>query len=154
MVTPATTVTLAPSVAPSSSVVPVSHDSLGRFHDRGKRSLVKVALGPRKQRSPTRTASQTWTPFLMVTSSPTFAPASMNTDSPRLQPAPTSAPAITCACAQTRVPAPTRAPSSTVPFGCTKYGGLDPAGSWLTSGLLAVRIHEVNGGEDVGDLLV
>src|SRR4051812_18706307 len=149
MVTPATTVTLAPSVAPSSSVVWVSHDSLGRFHDRGNRSLVKVALGPRKQRSPTRTASQTCTPFLIVTSSPTFAPASMNTDSPRLHPAPTSAPAITCAWAQTRVPAPMRAPSSTVPFGCTKYGGFEPSGGWFTNGLLAVRIDEVNGGEEV-----
>src|SRR3954466_9179756 len=117
MVTPATTVTLAPSVAPSSSVVAVSHDSFGRFHDLGKTSLVKVAFGPRKHLSPTRTASQTCTPFLIVTSSPTTAPASMNTPSPRLHPAPTSAPAITCALAQTRVPAPTRAPSSTVAFG-------------------------------------
>src|SRR6202035_346036 len=108
MVTPHTTVAFAPMVAPRRTRVG-SHPSGPRLMAaRGRRSLVKMALGPTKTSSSIVTLFQTSTAFLIVTPEPITAPPSTKAWSQMLQSDPITAPGSTWANAQIRVPDPTR----------------------------------------------
>lgn len=115
--TPGRIVAFAPTETSSSRTVCAK--TSGYCLERGKRSLVNVALGPTKTRCPRRNPSHNCTPHFKVTSSPTTTSFSMNTLSQTLQPLPSLAPGNTCANAQIRVPAPMDSLSH-MPCGCTK----------------------------------
>ena len=104
MVRPGRMVALAPMDAPWRTTVLRNASGYSRL--RGKRSLVKVALGPTKTSSSSSTPSQSWTPHFTVTRSPTTALPSTNTPSQMLQFSPIFAPGRMWAKAQTRVPTP------------------------------------------------
>ena len=75
MTIPGASVALAPMDAPR--LITVRGYSARCCWLRGKRSLVKVALGPMNTSSSTRRPSHNWTPHLMVTRSPTITSFSM-----------------------------------------------------------------------------
>ncbi len=77
MVTPQTTVTRAPRVAPARTRVGNSASPCRLIAARGVRSLVKVTPGPRNTSSSTVTPSKIITWFFTVTRLPTTAPVSM-----------------------------------------------------------------------------
>ena len=125
IVTPVTTTAPAPIAAPRATVevptvqsdTPLSDPS--GFTARGTRSLVKIACGPTKTPSASRTPLKSDAPFWILQWSPTATSTSTKTLAPIVQSRPTREPVRRCARAQTRVPEPTTAPGSTSAVGWT-----------------------------------
>src|SRR6218665_577581 len=130
---PAPTIACAPTVMPGSKVALAPIDApwrttvrakaSGRCRLRGKRSLLKVALGPTNTSDSSRMPSHRGTPLWMVTPSASHTSFSMKTWSQTLQSAPILAPGKTWAKAQMRVPAPTAVDSHRA-CGWTKKSGM------------------------------
>lgn len=93
MVMPGRMVALAPMLAPFFMVV--CGKESGYCFERGKRSLVNVALGPIKTLSSMRMPSHSCTPLLTVTLLPTMTSFSMRTPAQMLQLLPMMAPGST-----------------------------------------------------------
>ncbi len=104
MVSPGKMTAPAPMEAPFSIVV--CKNFSGYLLLLGKRSFVKVALGPIKTSSPTRRPSHSWTPLLTVTRSPITTSFSIKTWEQTLHSAPIFAPASTTTNCQILVPSP------------------------------------------------